>query len=120
MWFSKRESQYKKLEVALEKLSQEQDIMNVIKQNRLGRLLIKMHFSALDRHTASHASEYVINDQDLLLAAKERDLKAEADCKKTKMGEMLNTWADGVELEPELTPVEQRLFYEVTGERFSA
>ena len=61
-WYSTRESKYKKLHIAIERLMGEQDIMTVIKQNRLGRLLLKMNFSALDRHTTSHTSEYVVND----------------------------------------------------------
>ena len=34
------------------------------------------------------------------------------------MEEMLEKWAEGLELEPE-RPMDRRLFYEVTGERFS-
>ena len=105
--FKAQADKYRKFQLAVQRLSKEQDIQNIIEMNRITRFLHKTFFFARQRRTISHAHRYVIADKDINAASKQ-------------------TWKEFEDFEdstarilkgfdPENDKMDRRLLYEVTG-----
>ena len=57
---------YQKFELALERLADEHDIVNLIQLNRVSRLLHKMNFLSRQRKAVGLSHKFVISDKDIL------------------------------------------------------
>lgn len=64
------ENRYRKYELALKRLSKEQDIQYFIEMNRISRLLHKMNLLQRQRHAIDYSHKYVVTDKDIQKAAK--------------------------------------------------
>ena len=67
--FKMQVDKYRKFELAVQRLSKEQDIQYIIEMNRISRLLHKTFFFARQRRAINHSHKYVIADRDITAAA---------------------------------------------------
>ena len=61
----RRIDKYKKFELALERLAEEHDIVNIIQLNRVSHLLHKMNFLGRQRKAVAYSHQFVISDQNI-------------------------------------------------------
>ena len=64
---------YRKFQVAVERLSKEQDIQYIIEMNRISHLLHKMNFLVRQRRAVKYSRKYVISVNDTKQEAAEKD-----------------------------------------------
>ncbi len=100
----RRITKYDKLERALERLDKEQDVVRLLRQNRVTNLLSKLSSSSNQRDAVNHASKFVIHDaqrprRDLNPPRKERSFDSAKILEKFK---------------PESSVLDRRILYEIT------
>ena len=104
---------YRKFQIAVQRLSKEQDIQYLIEMNRITRLLHKNFFLARQRRAVSHAHKYVISDRDLSLAgSREEKEPAGREDPEVVAQRVLR------EFDPENDKMDRRILFEVTGLTF--
>ena len=114
-FFKKKLDRYKKFQLALERLLQEQDIQYMIEMNRVTRVLHKATFLVRQRRAVDYSHRYVISDKDLTKA----DL-ASPDLINEKL--LDPKFVDKLieDFDPENSVEDRRILYEVTGQELFA
>lgn len=64
--YSSRKNTYEKFELAHERLNREQDILNIIRLNRVSKFLHKVSLLKRQRLIVSDFADYVVTDRDLI------------------------------------------------------
>ncbi len=103
----------RKFEIAMERLSQEQDIQNLIQLNRITRLLHKSNFLTRQRKSFDYFDKYVITDRDVKIAYQTE--KASKSAKSPDKKDIIELLLDG--FDPEKSRIDRHILYEVTGLR---
>ena len=104
---------HQKLELALERLSKEQDIQYIIEMNRISRLVHKAVFLNRQRRAINFSNKYVITNKDVQqdTLAKKKDKPAET------FDENVSKILTG--FDPENNLQDRRILFEVTHMRVS-
>ena len=104
---------YRKYQLALDRLSQEQDIQYLIQMNRISRLLHKFTLEARQRRAINYSHKYVISEKDI-----KRAEVAKADGEVAKAPEDNDTTEKILNgFDPNKNEKDRRLLYEVAGIR---
>ena len=101
---------YRKFELAVQRLSKEQDIQYIIEMNRITRLLHKAFFFARQRRAVNHSHKYVIADRDIMATQNEDPQEQKAPEDPAVLAQKILEGFD-----PENDKMDRRILYEVTG-----
>eukprot|EP00354_Favella_ehrenbergii_P009025 CAMPEP_0170465654 /NCGR_PEP_ID=MMETSP0123-20130129/9919_1 /TAXON_ID=182087 /ORGANISM="Favella ehrenbergii, Strain Fehren 1" /LENGTH=238 /DNA_ID=CAMNT_0010731609 /DNA_START=842 /DNA_END=1558 /DNA_ORIENTATION=+ len=115
-YFETKINRYQKFEIALQRLTQEQDIQYMIEMNRISRLLHKASLIVRQRRAIDYSHRFIINDANLRAEqAKQAAGKADSDLRTQELldpafvDKLLENFDPGSDLQ------DRRILYEVTG-----
>ena len=106
---------YQKFELAIERLADESDIVDLIQLNRVSRFLHKINFLSRQRKAVGRTHKFVITGQDILSSKKESSKRGQ-ESKKEK-SRTVNELLDGFDPfgDTASNELDRRLLFEVAG-----
>ena len=112
-WIRRGKVKYHQFQLALERLSKEQDIQYIIEMNRISRLLHKINFLTRQRRAVQYTHKFVITAQDVKRATAKKDKNQDSNVKKpeTNSTKVLEGF------DPINNEMDRLMLFEVTGMR---